>query len=169
MNAFQRLWWEQARADHGVLLLLRRQKAEACHQLHYLQMVTEKLGKAYFWRSGRPPRMSHASFVRFLQALDDRPSAETELVAACLGFARGHDLGAWIRSVAPLAYEMERLAPRLAGPDGPNAEYPWPHSAPAQAPINFPFPIWTSLVDTGSGRQLLRVIDAAVRNFPQYA
>ena len=45
MNQYQELWWTQARSDHKVLLLLRRTSADSCHQLHYLQMVTEKLAK----------------------------------------------------------------------------------------------------------------------------
>jgi hypothetical protein len=76
MNDYQRLWWEQTRSDHAVLLMLRRQEAMPCQQLHYLQMVTEKLGKAYFWRTGHPPPQSHVSFVRFLQALDSRSNAD---------------------------------------------------------------------------------------------
>src|SRR5712691_5226381 len=88
MNSYQRLWWEQMRSDHSVLLLLRQQGASPCQQLHYLQMVTEKLGKAYFWRTGNPPRKSHASFVRFLQALDDRPDPDRTRIAVIFGFRR---------------------------------------------------------------------------------
>ena len=40
-----------------------------CHSLHHLQMVTEKIAKAYFWRSGSPPPKSHAGFVQFLRFL----------------------------------------------------------------------------------------------------
>jgi hypothetical protein len=55
MNNFQKLWWQQARSDLAVLALLRRHDICPCHQLHYLQMVTEKLAQAYFWRSKSPP------------------------------------------------------------------------------------------------------------------
>ena len=54
MNAQQSLWYEKVRSDHKVLTLLRRNGADQCQHLHYLQMVTEKLGKAYFWRSAVP-------------------------------------------------------------------------------------------------------------------
>ena len=94
MNQYQAVWWEQTRADYSVLRLLRSQNALPCHQLHYLQMVTEKLGKAYFWRTPHPPRTTHASFVRFLQALDDRqPSANVNRIAQLLGFGRSGRLG----------------------------------------------------------------------------
>src|ERR1700738_890612 len=103
MNAYQRLWWDQTRSDHSILMLLRRQNAQACHQLHYLQMVTEKLGKAYFWRTGPPPRKSHASFVRFLHALDGRPDRDVARVAELFGFARAHHFENWIPTITPLA------------------------------------------------------------------
>src|SRR5437773_8202460 len=119
MNAYQALWWEQTRSDHALLLLLRRNDAAPCHQLHYLQMVTEKIGKAYFWRTGRPPRKSHASFVRFLQALDNRAEPDRTRIAGIFGFGRAGDFGNWIPTITPLAYDLERLAPALAGDNGP--------------------------------------------------
>lgn len=168
MNDRQERRFEQVQSDYEVLLLLRRAGAPPCHQLHYWQMVTEKLGKAYFWRTNRPPRRGHASFVRFLQALDDRPAADVRRIAQLLGFGRAEDLENWIPTVAPLAYDLERLAPALAF-DGSNAEYPWPPDAPVSTPASYEFPVWTSLTQTGRGRDLLHAIDAAVRHFPQYA
>jgi hypothetical protein len=168
MNAYQRLWWEQTQSDHMILILLRHANASACHELHYLQMVTEKLGKAYFWRSKAPPRKSHASFVRFLQALDVRDTADRARIASLLGFQRGADFQKWIPTITPLAFDLERLAPSLAGDNGPNPEYPWPREKPQFVPVSFDFRVWRDL-QTGRGRQLLRVIDAAVREFPKYA
>jgi hypothetical protein len=168
MNAFQALWWEQTRSDHSVLVLLRRSGVEPCHQLHYLQKVTEKLGKAYFWRSGNPPRTSHASFVRFLQALDNRPDPDRTHIADLFGFRRARDFENWIPTISPLAYDLERLAPSLAGRNGPNAEYPWPQAEPAHAPHSYRFAAWTALTETGRGRQLLKFIDIAVVHFPKY-
>lgn len=169
MNRYQQVWWEQTRADHAILLVLRKRGAAPCHQLHYLQMVTEKLGKAYFWRTGHPPRTTHASFVRFLQALDNRPSRDVQRIAGLLGFERPEDLERWIATITPLAYDLERLAPDLAGLNGANPEYPWPHAAPANAPVSYSFQVWTDLAQTGRGHQLLRVIDAAVLRFPEFA
>lgn len=48
MNHQQELWWRQICCDHRALSLLRRNHIEPCQQLHCLQMVTEKLGQAYF-------------------------------------------------------------------------------------------------------------------------
>ena len=168
VNASQALWWEQVRSDHAVLLMLRRNDARPCHQLHYLQMVTEKIGKAYFWRSGHAPRRTHASFVRFLQALDDRPTADLARIAQLLGFGRAEDFENWIPTITPLAYELERLAPALAGDNGPNPEYPWPRVNPLNAPASYDFTVWAELTESGRGRQLLRVVDAAILEFPKY-
>ena len=168
MNTYQSLWWDQTRSDYTVLLLLRREGAAPCHQLHYLQMVTEKLGKAYFWRTGHAPRKSHLSFVRFLQAIDDRPDPDLTRIAELFGFGRARDFENWIPTITPFAYELERLAPALAGDNGPNPEYPWPRAGPVHAPATFEFGVWTRLTDTGRGRQLLKVIDAAVLKFPEY-
>ncbi len=145
MNSYQRLWFEQTLSDHSVLILLRKQDAAPCHQLHYLQMVTEKLGKAYFWRTGSPPPVSHVSFVRFLQLLDDRPRVEVDRIAKLFGFSKAILLEAWIQNVSPLAHSLERLAPALAGINGPNPEYPWPQNAPTHAPASFNFADSTGL------------------------
>ncbi len=168
MNEYQRLWWEQTRSDHAVLLMVRRQGATPCHQLHYLQMVTEKLGKAYFWRTGHPPPKSHVSFVRFLQALDSRSNADRAHIAKVLGFHQVHGFVNWISTVTPLAHALERLAPALAGDQGPNPEYPWPRLAPVRAPASYTFAVWKDLTEKGQGRQLLKVNDLAIVRFPDY-
>jgi hypothetical protein len=168
MNAPQQLWWEQTLSDHSILRILRRAGVSPCHQLHYLQMVTEKLGKAYFWRKGTPPPKSHASFVRFMQALDDRSSNDRERIAKFLGFGKAQSMQDWIPKVTPLAYELERLAPSLAGDNGPNPEYPWPRKSPTTAPVLYAFAVWQTLTETTRGHQFLKVIDAAVMMFPEY-
>ena len=168
MNEYQRLWWEQARSDHRVFLLLDQPGVSPCHPLHYLQMATEKLGKAYFWRSGVAPASSHVSFSRFLQALASRRGEGYGLIPSCLGFKHPDGLRRWVETVAPLAHEVERLAPSLAG-DGPNPEYPWPRGAPTHAPTLHRFGVWDRMTRQSQGRQFLRVLDAAIARFPDYA
>ena len=169
MNDYQKLWWQQAESDHAILLLLRKKDVVPCHQLHYLQMVTEKLGKAYFWRSGSSPKKSHAFFVKFLRALAtvSQPKRQQQ-IADAFAFRRFEDFKSWARTVLPLCYELERLAPALAQ-DGPNPEYPWPQNAPRYFPATFQFDIWKQLTGTGLGRQLLKKIACAVIKFPAYS
>ena len=167
MNSYQELWWRQAQSDQTVLVSLRRNGAAACHQLHYLQMVTEKLAKAYFWESGNPPRRTHAVLVQFLRSLGGVPQSKRQRITDALGFGRFDDLQNWLREVLPLAYELQKLAPNLAQ-DGPNPEYPWQQVAPQFAPVSFEFDLWTKLTNSGRGRQLMQVIRRAVDRFPSY-
>ncbi|MGA2255760.1 MAG: hypothetical protein ABSG53_14030 [Thermoguttaceae bacterium] len=167
MNDYQRCWWEQAQSDHGALIAIRRQGAAPCHHLHYLQMVTEKLSKAYFWRSGAPPRKSHAGFGLFMRLLQQIPQSRRQRIADIFGFGRFEDFQNWARTALPLVYALEKLAPALAK-DGPNPEYPWPQNAPQFVPATFDFDVWRQLTETGRGRQLVQVIKAAVEQFPVY-
>jgi hypothetical protein len=168
MNAAQRLWWQQAQSDQAVLVQLRRSGAHECHLLHYLQMATEKLSKAYLWRSGKAPPKSHTGFVRFLKALLDRRPPELERIAHALGFGRSEDLDKWVSGIQILAYELQNLAPAEAG-NGPNPEYPWPHEAPLHFPAGHEFRLWNQLTNTGRGRKLLAFIARAVLSFEVYA
>jgi len=167
MNNYQEQWWRQARSDHAVLVLLRRQGAAPCHQLHYLQMVAEKIGKAYFWRSGAAPPKNHAGFAQFMRFLGHARRSEQRRIADLFGFGGFAGFRNWIRMVLPLAYALERLAPALAQ-DGPNPEYPWPPNAPKYAPAEYEFDVWSQIRDTGPGRQLVQVIRVAVSKFPEY-
>jgi hypothetical protein len=167
MNDEQRLWWRQAQSDYALFVQLRRGGIHECHLLHYLQMATEKLSKAYLWRSGHAPPRSHTGFVRFLRALLDR-RAELDQIAKVLGFRRREDLDKWMRSVQPLAYSLQNIAPAEAG-NGPNPEYPWPHEAPAHCPIGHTFSLWNQLINTGQGRKLIEFVEHAITRFENYA
>ncbi len=167
MNSYQEVWWRQAQSDRDAFVALRKQGSAQCHLLHCFQMVTEKLAKAYFWRSGLPPPKSHAGFVQFLRFLGQIRQADRERTANLFSFKRFADFQNWIRAVLPIAYDLERLAPNLAN-DGPNPEYPWPHVQPHTAPVDHRFAVWASLT-SGQGRDLMRVVHIAVNRFSQYA
>lgn len=167
MRAAQKLWWDQAKFDHDLFLALKRGGAAECHLLHYLQMATEKLSKAYLWRSGHAPPKSHTGFVRLLRALMSRPKAQ-EQIAHIFGFKNSMDLYNGVRKMTPLAYSLQNIAPAQAG-NGPNPEYPWPHDAPAHSPIAHKFILWDQLHNTWQGRDLLRFIGRAITSFDKYA
>lgn len=168
MTELQRLWWQQASSDHKIYRMLRAANTESCHQLHYLQMTMEKLAKAYLWRTGKASRVSHVSVDIFLRSLMDRSRADLESIAAALNFKSSDHLETSVRSMRPMARQIELLAPSLAA-DGPNAEYPWPHHRPVHTPESFDFPIWRDLTETGRGRAMLAFVEAAVVAFPRYA
>lgn len=166
MNGSQRLWWEQAKSDHEMYLLLRREGTAQCHTLHYLQMAAEKIAKAYLWRDAVPPK-KHIGFARFLSSLCQTRSANRERVAGIFASKSVDSFKSRIRSVATIAHELERLAPSLAG-DGPNPEYPWPHANPIAAPVNHTFSVSRDF-ESSRGRDLLRIIETAVNRFDEYA
>ena len=168
MNGSQELWWQQARSDHEAFEVLRSQGIAQCHDLHYLQMVTEKLAKAYFWRSNSPPPKSHSGFVQFLRFLGQiRHTKDRKRIANLFSFHRFIDFQKWARQILPLAYSLERLAPDLAR-SGPNPEYPWPHDRPQTAPVNYRFELW-QILNSHRGREFLRIIHIAIVKFPEYA
>lgn len=168
MNVYQECWWRQAQSDLDVLTLLRRHSEPPSHQLHYLQMMSEKIAKAYFWGHGKPPRKTHAGFAKFIRLLGHaRQPVDRDRIASALGFARFADFEWWSRTSLDLVYSLERLAPALAQ-DGPNPEYPWPSDAPVNVPATFNFPLWQDLSETGRGRRLIEIIGRTVINFPSF-
>lgn len=153
MTEHQRLFLVQARANFGLFTELRKQETlPRCHALHYLQMATELLGKAYAWRNG-PTKLTHRALVTFLKSLSSNKKAQKQL-----GY--GGQNANWtnlLRKSMPLADQIERLAPNLAG-DGPNPEYPWPPDDPTDAPVEFEFPVWKELTETAHGPLFLKLI-----------
>jgi hypothetical protein len=129
----------QARSDWSVYRLLAEPRdAAVCHQLHYLQMVCEKLAKAYRLRDTRASVddlvSRHAGFVKFVGAF---------VVVALKDEFRGKEaqLRGLLTRMRALAREIEKLAPaidRAAAPE--NAEYPWERGGEVIAPSRYSFP-----------------------------
>jgi hypothetical protein len=130
-------------------------------------MASEKIAKAYFWRTGHPPPKSHTGFKSFLKALLVRSPRELNGIARLFRFTRVKDFERWVTQVLGLARDLENLAPSESN-DGPNPEYPWPHAAPVHYPAGHTFRLWVVLANSGRGRKLLEFIDAAVERFPDY-
>lgn len=167
MNEHQSLWWEQALSDHRLLLSLIKQGVEQCHLLHYLQMATEKLTKAYLWRSGKPPLKSHKGFRDFFRlVILSQKKDNQKKIAELFQFNSFQSLKSWSYKGLPIVYEIERLAPSLSN-NGPNPEYPWPHDLPEYSPVNFSFPAWSKLTETAEGRHLMKIIQIAIVEFPK--
>ncbi len=111
---------EQARSDWNAYNTLQVASIANCHTLHYLQMTTKKLGKAFFLVGGTPlyvVRRTHRAFTRFLQLAARNHGLQSELGMT------GLQLRMHIQQMLPIAYEIERLAPALAD-GGANVEYP---------------------------------------------
>lgn len=110
----------QAESDLSVFQLLVSQDGMAtCHWLHYLQMTSEKIGRAVRLadeQSGADA-LSHAAIVKALRLLRNQRGAARTLGMDSRQFQQLVD------RCLPIAYEIERLAPSFAA--GPNPEYPW--------------------------------------------
>lgn len=112
----------QADSDNAVRQRLNDAQVPYSHQLHYLQMVTEKLAKGLSISptSQEPPQPVHSGFVRLLQTLKGQ-----SFVRKRLGYNDQAVFRNFINSLLGLARDIEQLAPALAGFTRPNAEYPW--------------------------------------------
>jgi hypothetical protein len=160
MNNQQQLYFEQAKSDWEMFNYLEG-KPE-CHRLHFLQMFTEKLGKA----SKTSPGKIHHGFVKFIRSLPTKNNIWKEL-----GFHRRDDLAAFLSSNRGLAQSIEDLAPtkECAG-DGPNPEYPWPPPPGVArfAPVHFRFEQWKTLSSTRKGQKFVEMLGEMVRIFPKW-
>jgi hypothetical protein len=107
---------EQAAADYETFRELVKIGSPFCHQLHYLQMTTEKLAKGFLTSPGGPryPKV-HKAFVRFVIIAQSR-----------FEFRR--------------ASRFKDTSQFRAYEEHPNPEYPWEIRGVIQAPLIYPFP-----------------------------
>lgn len=105
-----------------------------CHQLHYLQMATEKLAKGFLCDPGnkRPPQV-HNVLVCFLRIAKSRSEFRQASQMTKSQFT------SFINGLLPLADAVEKLAP-AAGPDKPNPEYPWRAGGSVISPLDYTYP-----------------------------
>lgn len=164
--AWARAYARQSLSDWELYTLLVKNNAPRCHQLHYLQMASEKIGKAYRFRdtSTSPKKLlrQHGGFTKFFSAflLSDRVSQMYESKAQ-LAF------------ITPLcrqiARELETLAP-AADPDKrpANPEYPWRQGSELFVPHDYEFPN-LSLLEDPAGRTFLKLLCVAISEFEAIA
>jgi hypothetical protein len=113
------------------------------------------------------PKRRASQLQRDLQRRNNTTSSNRPRIAEMFGFGTFDGFQAWIRSTIPLARQVEQLSPSVMQ-DGPNAEYPWPHNAPAECPAEYQFDVWEDLKKS-HGRKLMRFIADAIEYFPDYA
>ncbi len=154
-------FWEQAKSDWEAYRAIQSLPLDDCHSLHYLQMATEKLGKAMLLARGvdiAQIRSSHKAFPRFLQLAARHPALAYQFEMSPRQFLE------YVKGLLPLASAIEQLSPALAH-DGPNAEYPWQESSGTiQIPALYHFPVSIQL-EQPKGRKVLRLIQALLEQF----
>lgn len=132
-------YFTQAQNDYDVFREFKgRTDIAMCQKLHYLQMATEKLAKAFLSSAtgGRPPRV-HTALVRFLKMSKGRPDIRRRL-----GYAGKNSPAycSYIDSLLDVAGRIERLAP-VGGQERPNPEYPWEDdNGEVVCPVDYCFP-----------------------------
>ncbi len=145
---------EQARSDWNAYQKTQEPAWPSCHQLHFLQMATEKLSKALLISgevSLERATHSHAAFVKFMRVVSHNHNLQAEL-----GMNKSQ-LKALFERLLPIAHEIEALAPALAQ-DGPNPEYPWRDKlGHVCIPTKYSFPL-TKLMQSQQGTRLLKYI-----------
>jgi len=155
---------EQARSDWNTHKLITKSTCADCHELHYLQMTTEKLGKAVLLRSGANldnVSTTHRTFVSFLRVAARSPSLRQAFQF------NARQLQAYVKEVLPIADRIERLAPALAQ-NGPNAEYPWETPfGEVKTPASYIFPVMEELREP-RGRKLLKLINTTLDRFDTF-
>jgi hypothetical protein len=154
----------QGRSDWEVYRLLeQRPELPPCHALHYLQMASEKIAKAYRCRDTSASLdellYAHVGFERFINAFLLSPTIKQEYAG------RGSQLREILKTARLLARAIEQLAPAVDRSHAPeNAEYPWAQGDEVVAPCTYDYPS-LSLLLTPRGRTFLNFLARAIREF----
>lgn len=129
---------QQAWSDFQVYRHLNANGHALCHQLHYLQMTTEKLAKGFQCPiGGGPYPKTHRVFMKFMQNIKQRPL----LYCGRLQFKSNNQFSSYIQSLLPVADLIEKLAPDGGDYGKMNPEYPWTDSANnICCPVSYGFP-----------------------------
>ncbi len=157
-------YFRQASSDWRMFAeFLARSDVPACHALHFLQMATEKLAKAYRFRDTTTDEESlltkHVGFQKFLNSFLLSPQMKAEF--------RGRDaqLASIRKGMVPIAQAIERLAPAVAREGSPgNAEYPWELGGAVVAPVDHDFHE-VHLLRGAHGRAFLNLVSRAFGEF----
>ena len=145
------------------LELQRRADVPQCHALHYLQMATEKLAKAYRFRDTSTAvealLTSHVGFQRFLNSFLLSPQMREEYQG------RHAHLDRIRRDCEPISRAIEQLAPAVDRKNTPvNAEYPWCTTDQVTAPVDYGFPE-LCFARSAKGRMFLNLITRAMSDY----
>jgi hypothetical protein len=163
-EAWARAFAQQARSDWAVYKVLAQQPTlPRCHGLHYLQMASEKIAKAYRCRDTNANvddvLSSHVGFEKFVNSFLLSPTMKEEYAG------RRAQLRELLKTARLFAREIEKLAPavdRIHAPE--NAEYPWARGEEVVTPCDYDYPA-LSLLTTSRGRTFLNFLARAICDF----
>jgi hypothetical protein len=160
-RSWQMAFLKQARHDWDIYQRTLLPSWPACDRLHYLQMATEKLGKALLIGGNISLEhllSSHSAFVKFLHVASNNHN-----LPAKLELTKGQ-VKAYFNKFLPIAREIEILAPALAQ-GGPNPEYHWAdNSGQVHVPADYEFPL-AKLLQSPWGLHLIKFIGIFLVDF----
>jgi len=152
---------KQARNDWAAYQRTLHSPWSVSDRLHYLQMTTEKLGKALLLGSKMDFELAtsrHTAFVKFLRVANHNYNLHSKL-----GLTRAQ-LQLYFSRFLPIAREIEVLAPALSQ-GGPNPEYPWADkSGQVYVPADYEFPL-VELLQSPWGLHLIKFIGIFLVDF----
>lgn len=154
----------QSRSDFATYQLLSGSPGvPICHLLHYLQMASEKVAKAYRFRDTDTAEdrltTEHVASSQFIQSYLKSP----EIMQRYEG--KDAQLREIVEVARKLAREIEKLAPAVDRETSPaNAEYPWFDDGRVVVPCEFTYPNLTLLTEP-RGRTFLRLLEMAITEF----
>jgi hypothetical protein len=149
----------QARSDWDVYQELKDNHSQ-CHELHYLQMTTEKLSKAALAVTAKPQK-SHQVFIKFLRLTYQNPNIRNKLTD------NPRQYRSIINEILHIAKKIEELAPAHEG-IASNSEYPWEQpDGTVATPSKHQFPVWNDL-QSSSGKKLIRLIQELLERFDEF-
>lgn len=156
----------QARSDWELYETLQERGEPRCHQLHYLQMASEKIAKAYRFRDTSTSEDSlltqHVGFIKFLNAF-----LKSDRVKQM--YKETRQLREVSKRCRQLASEIEKLAPAVdAGKRPANPEYPWQQGGEVITPRDHEFPN-LALLDAPAGRTFLKLLKIGIFEFESIA
>jgi hypothetical protein len=154
----------QARSDLAAYDALCRSKSlSPCHQLHYLQMLTEKIARAARMAAGvsNAHEMSHKAFSKLAAILARSDYAAKRLKMDKASYRH------FLRRAHDIARDIEQLAPAIG--TGPNVEYPWEGRDAAgemtwYVPADYAFPVYHRLRQA-DGANLLKLVRILIEDF----
>lgn len=157
-DSLAQAYLRQAKADFVCYKLLKVGSQPASQWLHFLQMASEKTGKAYlaaYGNSLEQLRRSHLAFGRFVRLLPRNRKIRKERKIS------PRQMKYHVDRILPLADKIERLAPALS--DGPNAEYPWKiPGGQLMTPCIYDFKDILADLESVRGRNFLKILDKAI-------
>ncbi len=135
---WRKAYFIQAQNDYTIFCEFKQRTDVAmCQKIHYLQMATEKLAKAFLSpHTGAPPPRVHTALVKFLRISKGRPEIRRQL-----GYGENYQAYcSYIDSLLEVAGKIENLAP-IGDRERPNPEYPWQdNSGKVISPATYLFP-----------------------------